>query len=53
MKTSATVFGIIISSVLVLCGILGMFGAFGEKTSDTSSLSYLYDTGYATFGADF
>ncbi len=51
-KTVLSIVGMVVSLVMILCGILVMTGAFGGDTSYASS-SYLYDSGYASFGADF
>lgn len=52
-KKSYAIIGIIIGAVLVLMGVLTMSGTFGGAADTASSASYLYDSGYASFGADF
>lgn len=39
--------------IVILVGLLVMTGSFGGDASTASGASYLYDSGYATFGADF
>ena len=51
-KTFATI-GMICSAIILLMGILVMTGAMGGDASSASSASYPYDSGYASFGADF
>ena len=45
--------GMVFSAVLVLMGILVICGALGGDASYANSASSFYDTGYASFGADF
>ena len=52
-KKTFTTIGMICSAVIFLMGILVMTGAMGGDASGASSASYLYDSGYASFGADF
>ncbi len=52
-KKTFALIGIIVSAALVLCGILTMTGALGGDASYASGASYLYDSGYTSFGADF
>lgn len=52
-KKTFTTIGMICSAVILLMGILVMTGAMGGDASSASGASYLYDTGYASFGADF
>ena len=51
-KTFSTL-GMIFSAVIVFLGILVLAGALGGDASYPNSASYLYDSGYATFGGDF
>lgn len=53
MKKAFSLIGIISGLVVILLGILVMTGVFGARTDYASSASYTYDSGYATFGADF
>lgn len=53
MKKSFCVLGIIVSLVVSLFGVLLLSGALTDSPSSASSASYLYDSGYAIFGADF
>ena len=46
-------FGKIICLLLVACGLLVMVGVLGGDTSSPGSAGYMYDSGYASFGADF
>ena len=52
-KKSYAVMGMIVGTVMVLMGILTMSGAFGGAADTATSASYVYSSGYATFGADF
>jgi len=52
-KKTLALIGMITGGLLFLCGLLVMLGAFGGDTGYASSAGYLYDSGYATFGADF
>ena len=51
-KKNFSLVGMGISILVVLFGILIMAGAMGGNASYSSG-SYLYDSGYASFGADF
>lgn len=51
-KKTFAVMGMIISAVIVLMGLLVLTGAMGGDVDYPSSLPY-YDSGYASFGADF
>ena len=51
-KKTMSLVGMIVALAMVLFGILAMAGALGGNTSWASG-SYLYDSGYASFGADF
>lgn len=51
-KKTFGLIGMIVSLAIVLCGILTITGTFGGDTGYASG-SYLYDSGYASFGADF
>ena len=52
-KKTLALIGMIVAAVMFLCGLLVMVGAFGGDTTSASGAGYLYDSGYATFGADF
>lgn len=45
--------GMIAGILLVLAGVLTLSGVLGGDTNMNSGSSYLYDSGYASFGADF
>ena len=45
--------GMILGLVMALCGILTITGTMGGDTSYPSSAPYSYESGYASFGADF
>lgn len=51
-KVFATL-GMIFGLVIALCGILTITGEMGGDTSYPSSAPYSYESGYASFGADF
>ncbi len=51
-KTFATI-GTIVSILLVIVGLLVLFGVFGGAARYPNSAPYSYDSGYATFGGDF
>lgn len=51
-KVFATL-GMIFGLVIALCGILTITGGMGGDTSYPSSAPYSYESGYASFGADF
>lgn len=51
-KVFATL-GMILGLVMALCGILTITGEMGGDTSYPSSAPYSYESGYASFGADF
>ena len=51
-KKTVSLVAMILSALIVFFGILVLAGAMGGDTSYAGS-SYLYDSGYAEFGADF
>lgn len=51
-KVFATL-GMIFGLAIALCGIMTITGTMGGDTSHPSSAPYSYDSGYASFGADF
>lgn len=51
-KVFATL-GMVFGLVIALCGILTITGGMGGDTSYPSSAPYSYESGYASFGADF
>ena len=53
MKKIFSIIGIIVGFAFVVVGILSMAGALGGDTSYPGSAPALYDSGYATFGADY
>jgi hypothetical protein len=53
MKKGFCVLGIIVSLVVSLFGVLLLSGALTDSPSSASGASYLYSSGYASFGADF
>ena len=52
-KKSYSVFGMIIGILIAILGVLVISGSLGGDTSYASSAPYSYDSGYATFGAEF
>ena len=52
-KKTLSLVGIIVGFVFVLVGILSLSGSLGGNTSYPDTAPYLYDSGYATFGADY
>ena len=52
-KKILSLLGIIIGFAFVLIGILSFSGALGGNTSYPGSAPYSYDSGYASFGADY
>lgn len=52
-KSSMAVLGVVSGVIMIIMGLLVLLGVFGPDTSYASSASYIYDSGYATFGADF
>ena len=52
-KRYYSIVGMVVGTIIVVLGILTLSGVLGENTSTASSSSYLYDSGYASFGADF
>lgn len=52
-KKAVSWIAIIVSSLIVLFGVLILAGVLGGDTGHASSSSFLYDSGYAEFGADF
>ncbi len=53
MKKTLSVVGLIIGLAFVVVGILSVSGVLGGDTSYPSSAPYTYDSGYASFGADY
>lgn len=51
-KVFATL-GMVLGLVIALCGILTIAGGMGGDTSYPSGAPYSYESGYASFGADF
>lgn len=51
-KKTVSLIAMIVSVLIVFFGILVMAGSLGGDTGYASS-AYLYDSGYASFGADF
>lgn len=52
-KKTFALIGMIISLAIVVCGVLTISGELGGNAHYASGASYLYDSGYASFGADF
>lgn len=52
-KKTMSLIGMIVGLVVAVCGVAVMLGAFGGDASYANSPSSSYDSGYATFGADF
>ncbi len=53
MKKAFSIIGMISGLALTIIGILVLFGVFGGEAYRASGASYIYDSGYATFGADY
>ena len=53
MKKTLSLIGIIVGFLFVLVGILSAAGALGGDVSYPKSAPYSYDSGFATFGADY
>lgn len=53
MKKIFSIIGIIVGFAFVVVGILSMTGALGGDVSYPSNAPAFYDSGYATFGADY
>ena len=47
------VMGMVFGLIVAICGILTVSGEMGGNTSYPSSAPYSYESGYASFGADF
>lgn len=52
-KKVFAIIGMVVSAIVILMGLLTMTGALGDTGNYPSGASYLYDTGYASFGGDF
>ncbi len=52
-KKTLSLVGTVAGVLLVVMGFLMLVGAFGGHTSYYSTAPYDYDSGYATFGADY
>jgi len=52
-KRNFSMIGMVVALIVAFCGILTLCGVMGGDTGHPSSASYLYDSGYASFGADF
>ena len=52
-KKTFAIIGVVGGAILIFLGILAMSGSLGGDASNASGSSYLYDSGYASFGADF
>ena len=52
-KKTLSLIGMALGAVFVLVGVLSLCGALGGNTSYPGSAPYTYDSGYASFGADF
>ncbi len=53
MQKKFSLVGIIFGAILVILGLLVLFGVFGGDANGASGAPYPYDSGYATFGTDF
>lgn len=53
MRKFWSIFGILGGLALIACGVLIMSGEMGGNANSASGASYLYDSGYASFGGDF
>lgn len=45
--------GMVVSGLVILMGLLAMGGSLGGNAYSPGGASYLYDSGYASFGGDF
>ena len=52
-KKLVSLIGIVLGVVVIVMGILVMAGVFGGDASGAGTSPYNYDSGYASFGADF
>ena len=50
---SFSLLGMICGAIMVILGILVLCGVMGGDMTHANSAPYSYDSGYATFGADF
>ena len=53
MKKKMALAGMINSSMMIIVGVLFLLGVFGGMGSYPSGASSYYESGYASFGADF
>ena len=53
MKKTFSILGMISGAIVIVLGVLLLSGVFGGNTSSNYDAGYLYNKGYATFGADF
>ena len=53
MKKFLSIVGLFVGLAFIVVGILTMSGTFGGWTSSPGSAPYYYDSGYASFGADY
>ena len=52
-KKIFSILGIVFSALIVVSGVLVVFGVLGGDASGATSAPSKYDSGYASFGADF
>jgi len=52
-KKLFSILGIVFSALIVVSGVLVVFGVLGGDASGATSAPSKYDSGYASFGADF
>ena len=52
-KKTFALIGMLVSLAIVVCGILAISGELGGNVKYASGAPYSYDSGYASFGADF
>ena len=52
-KKASKIMGLVVSAIIVVIGIIILFGGFTGDNYYSSASNYNYDYGYATFGADF
>lgn len=52
-KKVFAIVGMVVSGLVILMGLLAMGGSLGGNGDFPSGTSYLYDSGYASFGGDF
>ena len=52
-KKILSIIGMAVSAIIIVMGILAITGVLGGEPHYANGASYIYDTGYASFGGDF